>query len=271
MSAAPLALVTGSSRGIGAAVAERLASAGAQVVVCGRTEESARPTVERIAAAGGTAWPLALDVTDAAAVAAAPGRVAALADGRPLDWLVNNAGLAETAPLLRADDAHYERLLAVNFHGPRRLSAACLPGMLERGSGAIVHVASSAALRGYAYVAGYCASKHALLGWARAAALELKGSGVAMATVCPHYVDSPMLDRSVADVVAKTGKQEAGVREFFQAQNPGGRLVSMDEVAEAVLERLRSGENGAVVELDGGAPRLQLDPRLGAVTGGARA
>jgi NAD(P)-dependent dehydrogenase (short-subunit alcohol dehydrogenase family) len=114
-----------------------------------------------------------------------------------------------------------------------------------------VHVGSSAGLRGYAYVSAYCASKHALVGYSRSAALELRGSGVAMSCVCPHYVDSPMLESSIRRLVETTGKTGEEARDFFRRQNPGGRLVTPGEVAEAVWRLASGDENGAVVELDG--------------------
>lgn len=246
-----VALVTGGSQGIGAAVAAALHGAGARVVVAARRLDPCRELCDRL---GPGAVPLALDVTDAAAVAALPARLEAEL-GAPVDWLVNNAGTADTAPLAKSDDALYLRLMELNFHAARRLAAAFLPGMLDRGHGRVVGVASSAGLVGYPYVSAYCASKHALVGYTRAAAAELAGTGVGVGAVCPHYVDTPMLRRSVANVVAKTGKTEDEALAFFAGQNPTGRLVLPDEVAAAVLG-LCLGEGTGLVELDGGPARV---------------
>jgi NAD(P)-dependent dehydrogenase (short-subunit alcohol dehydrogenase family) len=117
--------------------------------------------------------------------------------------------------------------------------------------GRIVNVASSAGLRGYAYTAAYCASKHALLGYTRAAARELAGSGVSIAAVCPHFVDSPLTEASVQRLVEKTRKSVAEAREFFAKQNPGGRLISTAEVADAIWSLIEADENGTILELDG--------------------
>ena len=162
-------------------------------------------------------------------------------DGAPLgvDWLVNNAGIAESAPLLSrsgpgANDELFDRLLEVNFHGARRLVEELAPGMKERGYGRVVNVASMAGLRGYAYVAAYCASKFALVGYTLAASDELAKNGVTVNAVCPHYVDTSMLDRSVSNVMEKTGMDQDAARDFFRNENPGGRLVTVEEVAEAV-------------------------------------
>ena len=123
--------------------------------------------------------------------------------------------------------------------------------MIEAGSGRAVFVASSAALVGYAYVAAYCASKHAILGYARAAAIELEKKGIGIGVVCPWYVDSPMTDASAARIAETTGKSIDEARAILAAQNPGGRLIMVDEVATSVLELLDADQTGRVVELDG--------------------
>ena len=238
-----LALVTGGSRGIGRSIALELAQSGARVLVAARGVESSRAVAAEIEAAGGEAEALALDVADPSAAE----RFA----GEPVDWLVNNAGIAESAPLARTGEALLERHMQVNFHGAWRLANVLLPGMRERGHGRIVNVASSAGLRGYAYVSAYCASKFALVGWTLAAADELGGSGVTVNAVCPHYVDSPMLGAAVANIVAKTGQSEDEARAFLAAQNPGGALVSCEEVAVAVRELIEGDANATLVELDG--------------------
>jgi NAD(P)-dependent dehydrogenase (short-subunit alcohol dehydrogenase family) len=258
MSRPQVVLVTGAGQGIGAAIARRLGTAGALVLAAGRTASKVEAVAGEIEAAGGAAVPLTLDVTDPASVAdcVAAGARAAAGTG-PIDGLVNNAGMAVSAPLLERERGAgpdlYERHMAVNFHGARRLVEALLPGMRERGFGRIVNVASSAGLRGYPYVAAYCASKHALVGYGRAAALELDGSGVTLNTVCPHYVDTPMLAASVERIVEKTGKTAAEARALLAAQNPSGRLVAPDDVAELVWRLASGSSNGRVIELDGSA------------------
>lgn len=251
-----VALVTGASRGIGEAVARRLAAEGAAVLVCGRDRERTERVAAELEGRGGLAWPIVLDVADRARVRAVCEEARAIAgEVGPITWLVNNAGLALSAPLLEKSGAEgdqlFDRHMEVNFHGARHVMEALLPHMLERRSGRIVNVASSAGLRGYAYVTAYCASKHALVGYSRAAALELQASGVTVNLLCPHYVDSPMTDESIERVTRKTGKRAEEVRDFFARQNPGGRLVRPDEVAEAVWRLLASDRNAAVVELDG--------------------
>lgn len=246
-------LVTGASRGIGASIARRLAFEGWAVLVAARGEAGCARTAEEIREAGGVAWPLVLDVADDSALPAALERGRELcASTGPIAGLVNNAGIAVSAALTAAEqDELCERHMRVNFHGARRLVERLLPDMKARGFGRIVNVASSAGLRGYAYVSAYCASKHALVGYTRAAAEELARTDVRMQVICPHYVDSPMLEQSVERVVEKTGKPRDEVLAFFAAENPGGRLVTPGEVADAVLFAMSEAENGAVLELDG--------------------
>jgi NAD(P)-dependent dehydrogenase (short-subunit alcohol dehydrogenase family) len=267
VSARHVAVVTGAGQGIGAAIAERLAAAGAFVFATGRRLDPCEQLVQRLRKLGHGAEALELDVTRRESLRGAIERISSRSDGngRP-DWLVNNAGIARSAPLPRPGepDGVYDEHLAVNFHGARRMVEALLPGMRERGFGRIVNVASSAGLRGYAYVSAYCASKHALVGYTRAAALELEGSGVAIAAVCPHYVDSPLVQRSAERIAEKTGRTIAEARALLAAQNPGGRLLAPEEVAEAVLELLQEGRNGAIVELDGsggGPATASMAPR----------
>lgn len=252
------AFITGAGRGIGEAIARRLAAEGVFVVLGARTLEACEALARELRASGAQAAAVALDVADPHSVRAAAARAVELVGpARTLDWLVNNAGIAQSAPLLPREDSEalFERHMQVNFHGARRTLEALAPAMKARGYGRIVNIASSAALTGYRYVSAYCASKHALLGYSRAAALELEGSGVALSVVCPHFVDSPMTDESVRRIVEKTGKSAEQARELLAAQNPSGVLVKPAQIAEVVLALCRGDENGALVELDGGEPR----------------
>lgn len=264
MTKLPLALVTGAGRGIGAEIAHRLARAGAPVICAARSLESCSEVADEIRAGGGRAYPAYLDVADPETIRT--GLEDALHDARaegPIGWLVNNAGIAETAPFLRHGRESgvdlFEKHMRVNFHGARRMIEAFAPGMIERKSGRIVNVASSAGLRGYPYASAYVASKHALVGYSRCVAAELAKTGVTLNVVCPHYVDSPMTDQTVARIVGKTGKAEAETRAFLAAQNPGGTLVSPQEVAAVVLQFLMGNMNGRIAELVGGKGRVPDD------------
>jgi NAD(P)-dependent dehydrogenase (short-subunit alcohol dehydrogenase family) len=264
MSQLPLTLVTGAGRGIGAAIALRLARAGAPVICAARSIEACTEVADAIVADGGIAFPAHVNVADPATFRS--GLEDALHDARahgPILGLVNNAGIAETAPFLRHGRAGgediYDKHMQVNFHGARRLIEEFAPAMLAAKRGRIVNIASSAGLRGYAYAAAYVASKHALVGYSRSAAQELANSGVTLNLVCPHYVESPMTDGTVARIVEKTKKSAEETRAFLASQNPGGTLISPDEVADVVLRFVQGSENGKIAELIGGKGRLRDD------------
>ncbi len=258
MSHRHVALVTGGSRGIGSAIAQQLGAAGAHVIVSALDLAACENVARLIQSLGGSAEAIALDVASKDGIRAGALRVQGIeARVGPVDWLVNNAGIVHSAPLFSEhnEDA-LERLMGVNFHGPRRLVESLAPSMRTRGYGRIVNIVSSAGLRGYKYVSVYCASKHALLGWTRAAALDLAGTGVTINAICPHYVDSPMTDKNIARMREKTGKSETELRGFLAAQNPGGRLVTPQDVAREVLALMEGSANGRVVELDGSGPKI---------------
>jgi NAD(P)-dependent dehydrogenase (short-subunit alcohol dehydrogenase family) len=227
-----LVVVTGGTRGIGAAVAARFAAAGDRVVAPGRTE---------------------CDVTDEAAVA---GFFAQL---EPVDVLVNNAGVSTSAPLARSTLADWHTQHEVNATGAFLCTRAVLPGMRERGTGRIVTVASTAGHVGYRYTAGYTASKHAAVGLMRAVAAEVAGTGVTANAVCPSFVRTDMTARSVARIRETTGRDEAGAEAALAAASPLGRLLEPEEVAFAVAF-LAAEEavaiNGQTLVLDGGGIQL---------------
>lgn len=230
MAGARHALVTGAGRGIGAAIARALAGAGFRVSLTGRT----RAHLDAVAAEiGAGALAVPADVSDPSALAAAV-REAEAALG-PVDVLVNNAGVAHSAPFAKTSREDFERLLAVNLLGPFELTRLVLPGMLARRSGRVVNVASTAGLKGYAYTAAYTATKHAVVGMTRALALETARTGVTVNAVCPGFADTDIARDAVAGIVAKTGRSEAEARAELAKFNPMGRLIAPAEVAAAVL------------------------------------
>jgi len=230
MSAAPLhALVTGGSRGIGAAIARRLRADGCRVTVLSRTLSSG----QRLAAADPEdLHAVAADVADAAQLEQALAR----ARGRfgPIQVLVNNAGQAESAAFLKMDEALWRRMLDVNLTGAMLCAQAALPDMLQAGWGRIVNIASTAGQTGYAYVSAYCAAKHGVIGLTRALARELAATGVTANAVCPGYADTDLVGESIARIVARTGRSESDARAELVKSNPQGRLVAPDEVADTV-------------------------------------
>ncbi len=238
------ALVTGGGRGIGRAIAQRLAADGAHVVVAGRTTTEVEETARDV---GGT--PLVLDVTDRAAIAGLREAIGTL------DVLVNNAGIAGSAPFDRTTDEAWDQMLAVNVTSAFLLSRALVPPMVKAGWGRVVNVASNAGLTGYAYTVAYCASKHAMVGLTRALAIEVARSGVTVNAVCPGWVATRMTEEAVARIAKKTGKSPEDAKKSLEGMSPQGRLVSPEEVAHAVASLCAEAAraiHGQTIVVDGG-------------------
>jgi NAD(P)-dependent dehydrogenase (short-subunit alcohol dehydrogenase family) len=219
-------VVTGGAKGIGKAVAERFGE--------DRVEAPAHDE---------------LDVSDEGAVARFFESVGAV------DVLVNNAGFAEGAPLARTTLESWRRHYDVNATGAFLCTRAVLPGMLERGRGRIVTVASTAGLRGAPYTAAYTAAKHAAVGLMRATAAEVGGTGVTANAVCPGWVRTAMMERAVERIVAATERDAEQAEAALVAQMPLGRALEAEEVAEAVwflASPQAAAINGQALVLDGG-------------------
>jgi NAD(P)-dependent dehydrogenase (short-subunit alcohol dehydrogenase family) len=232
------ALVTGGGTGIGAACAAALTQAGARVTVMGRREAPLRAVVARGHAA-----------------VALPGDVTAPPALQGFALLVNAAGAAESASFLKSDDALFERMWRVNLMGAVSITRAVMPTMIEAGFGRVVHIASTAALKGYPYVSAYVAAKHALLGLTRALAQEVATKGITVNAVCPGFTETDLVADSVARIVAKTGRREDEARAVLARHNPQRRLVRPEEVAQAALMLCMpasSAINGQAVAVDGG-------------------
>jgi len=247
------AVITGGGQGIGAAVARALAAEGAAVVVAARSRERTEAVAAELRGAGRRAWAVTCDVTD-------PASVRALAEdatrhvGGVVDILINNAGVAHSAPLHRITLEDWNRVLAVNATGTFLCTQAFLPRMLERKRGSVVNVASVAGLAGARYIAAYAAAKHAVIGFTRSVAAEIEGTGVTCNAVCPGYVDTEMTRESVARVVAKTGKATDEALQAMLVASGQSRLITPTEVAQAVLALCDPGGervNGAAITISG--------------------
>lgn len=224
------ALVTGANRGIGAAIARAFSSKGATVTLMVRDATRAQDVTESLTGPHGV---VVADLTDHEVVQAACAEAASRFG--PVDILVNNAGFTETAPFLKTGPDLFERMIAIHLLGAVHTMHAVLPAMIEQGRGHVVNVASTAGLRGEAYVSAYVAAKHALVGLTRSVAIEMAKRGVEVNAVCPGYTETDLVHDAVARVAAKTGKSEADALRSILASAGQSRLVTPDEVAAAVV------------------------------------
>ena len=246
------AVVTGAGSGIGAAIAEAFAAEGARVTILGRRLEA----LERLAAGSADRlFPVPADVTDEDSLRAAFERAGH--EHGQVDIVVANAGAATSAPFRRLDTAMWAEMLGVNLTGcyhTFRHGLAAVGGGARWGR--LIAISSTAGLKGYPYVAAYCAAKHGVVGLARALAVELARSAVTVNTICPGFTETPLLERSVRNIVRQSAMSAEDARRSLAADNPMGRLIQPDEVARAVLWLCGPGSDsitGQSVSVSGGA------------------
>lgn len=226
------AVVTGASRGIGAAIAAELARLGADLTIIARRAEPLAALATKLASTNPIkVMMLAGDMSDQEAIAAVFERARAFSDP---SILINNAGGAESAPFAKTDPALWQRMIALNLTSAYLCTRAAAPAMIAGGWGRIVNVASTAGLKGYAYVSAYVAAKHGVVGLTRALAVEFARTGVTVNAVCPGYTDTPMIDAAVTAIAAKTKRSTDDARASLAATNPMGRLITPAEVAASV-------------------------------------
>ena len=243
------ALVTGGGTGVGRAIALALADTGVAVTICGRRKAK----LEAVAGENARIFPIAADITDEAAMAGLYAEAEELRG--PFDIVVANAGGAESSPAHRTSLADWQRALDLNLTGSFLTVKPALGGMAKRKAGRIVFVASTAGLKGYAYVAPYVAAKHGVVGLMRALATETVKSGVTVNAVCPGFVETDMLEESVQRIVRTTGRTVEQTRASLAATNPQGRFIQPQEVAAAVLwlcSEAAGSITGQAISLSGG-------------------
>jgi len=242
------ALITGGGTGIGAAAAAHLHAAGAKVSLLGRRLEPLQQTAERLAG-----YAVACDVTDPDQIGSAFDEARTV--NGPIEMLVVNAGIAESAPFHKMTREGWDRIVATNLTAAFDCARAAIGDLLASENGRLVFVASVAGLRGVPYAAHYAASKHGLLGLMRSLAAEYAKTNLTVNAVCPGYVDTPMTDQSVARVSQITGRSEEQSRSVITNQNASGRLVHPDAIATMILTLCLPQSrdvNGAAVTIDGG-------------------
>lgn len=241
-------VVTGGGSGVGAEIARQFATSGASVTILGRRQE----TLDKVCEQTG-AFAVSCDVTDRGSIDNALEK--ARKQNGPVAIAVANAGSAISKPFVSMTPGDIVSMMDVNLLGVFNLWQACLGDMKDQGWGRMIAIASSASLKGYPYVSGYCAAKHAVLGLTRSLSLELAKTGITVNSICPGFVETPMLESSLTNIVEKTGMSKEEAAKSLKAGNPMKRFIQVDEVASVVAwlagEDTRS-INGQAISVNGG-------------------
>lgn len=226
------ALITGGGSGIGAASARALALSGANITLLGRNKERLESGAQTLNDTGRTIATVQADVSDPDSIKSA--FATAKDQHGPISILINNAGIAPSAPFLKTDLDLWNQVLAVDLTGAFLCAQQVLGDMLKNNNGRIINVASTAGLTGFGYVSAYCAAKHGLIGLTRSLAQETAKKGVTVNAVCPGYTDTAIVSSSVENIVGKTGMSDRDAIAALTAHNPQGRLIEPGEVAATI-------------------------------------
>jgi NAD(P)-dependent dehydrogenase (short-subunit alcohol dehydrogenase family) len=246
------AVVTGASRGIGAAIAAALTGDGVRVTLLGRDTAGLQAVAAGLGGAD-RAFAVVTDVADGASVQNAFD--AARSHFGPVHLLINNAGQGASAKFTDTDEALWHRLMSVNLTGTYLCTRQAVTDMLAQGYGRMVNIASIAGLRGGAYISAYASSKHAVIGLTRSLALEYAARNITVNAVCPGFVDTDIVKEAIANIRKKTGRSDSEALATLVATNPQRRLVQPREVADTVMWLCRPGSesvNGQSIVLAGG-------------------
>ncbi len=240
-------LVTGAGRGIGRSVAVALSQAGHRVALNARSSNELSETAELCP---GETLLLPADITTS--VEEIFSQVEATLG--PTEILIINAGAGHAAPITKVTDDDWQHMLDLNLTAPFRCMRRAIPAMVSAGYGRIIVIASLASKIGEPRIAAYTAAKHGVLGLVRSAAAELSTTGVTVNAVCPGYVDTPMTDQTVRNIVRRTGRTEEETRKYLADKQPIGRLITVEEVTASVMYCVGNGAiTGQGLNVDGGA------------------
>lgn len=248
-----VAWITGAGRGIGEVIAREFAKRDICVAISARTQNEIENVAQHIRDDGGKAFAIVCDVTKPDSIANAAAQIQEKFGA--ITILVNNAGVGGSHKFLGHDDALWHKLIATNLDSVYYVTKAVAPMMVEQNWGRIINIASVSSKVGSKYTAAYTASKHGVLGLTRALAAEFIPYNITVNAICPAYVDTPMTEGTIANMVKRTKMSEADAKSYLEKLSPQNRLISSDEVAHVALmliDENARGITGQAINVDGG-------------------